>query len=266
MEDDLGRLLLSIGPCQPSIRTTRGTTTSVAVLVVAQLVVLAVDEGHTVVWAGVDLDHATLADLLQEPLRQGPRTRVSVGGQQHEQEGVHRFGGCICDFVDTHPLEVHQQQLTQGDVGVDTAFVVNRFVPAFCPRLEISVLVVEGAVWDALILCMIGVISIGYSRIITRYYLFIRISFRNNKVILGFQVKAKISYDLCRIICITCKYHRIIFVPPGILGTRVPRDLRPPLLAVGHPPPAWARPSQCCLPPTDFEGLFAFCVETMCDG
>ena len=42
---------------------------------------------------------------------------------------------------DTHPFEVHKQEFTQCDVGVDTVFFVHHVVPVFGPRREINTIV-----------------------------------------------------------------------------------------------------------------------------
>jgi len=46
--------------------------------------------------------------------------------------------------VYTHPLEVHEEHFTQGDIRIDAVVLVHLFMPAFGPGGEISCLVVEG--------------------------------------------------------------------------------------------------------------------------
>ena len=145
--NDLRSSLLSIPPSEPPIRTTDRTARTVGVLIVCQFWVFAVDEGHVVVRAGLELDHTTLADLLQEAFGQGPRSRVGVVREQEQQEIVDRLCARIGGFMDAHPFEVHQQQLAECNIRVYTLLGVHFVLPPFGPCLEISTLVVEGCCW-----------------------------------------------------------------------------------------------------------------------
>lgn len=89
--DGLCSSLLTIGSGQYSIRTTDWAACPVAVLVVRQLCMFAVNVSHVVVWAGFYLAHASLADFLEELLGQGPRARVVVGRHEQQQEVINRF-------------------------------------------------------------------------------------------------------------------------------------------------------------------------------
>jgi hypothetical protein len=85
-----------IGQGQNPVGTTDRAASTVCVLVVCQLGVLAVDEGDMVVGTCFDFDHSTSTYFLEQFLGEGPWARIGVLGENGEQEAIHCFGTRIC--------------------------------------------------------------------------------------------------------------------------------------------------------------------------
>ena len=76
---------------QPPVRAAHVAALAMGMLVVGQLGMFAVDEGNAVVGACFYLSYPRFAHLFEEVLRQGPRSRVGVRGQQQKEQVIHRF-------------------------------------------------------------------------------------------------------------------------------------------------------------------------------
>ena len=106
------------------------TKLTMAVFVVLQFRVCAVDEGNVVVRTQVDCLHVVCMHFLQQVFQMCPSGDVVILGQEHGEQTMYRLCACLTFFLCGKPLEVIQQQFTQQHIaGRVVFFAIQKLVP-----------------------------------------------------------------------------------------------------------------------------------------
>ena len=106
---------VTVGPAGWAVR-------AVCVLVVPHGRMLAVVEGDAVVGAYVDRLYSLVVDSVQHLSGGAPGASVCLVRQEGGYQGVDCLGTGVGDLVGSHPLEIHEQELTQDDIRGCRAF------------------------------------------------------------------------------------------------------------------------------------------------
>jgi hypothetical protein len=105
------------GISEVAVGPTRRAVGAMGMLVVLHRGMLGVVKGDAVVGAEIDRLDSLFVDCLEHFSSRAPRATVGVGGEQGGNQGVYCLRACVGDLVGAHPFEVHEQELTQNDIG-----------------------------------------------------------------------------------------------------------------------------------------------------
>jgi hypothetical protein len=113
----------SLGIRKVTVGSTMWAVCAACVFVVLHRRMLAVVVGDAVIGADVDCLHSLMVDGVEHLPGVGPRASIGFSWQQGGDQGIDCLGGGVAGLVGAHPLEIHEQQLTQDDIRRGRAFV-----------------------------------------------------------------------------------------------------------------------------------------------